>query len=165
MAATETLGTLNLAAKCSRSDPEVLVDSISGLTPGICLYCDGELMQVTGFGPVSSVGAPVKVRRGVEGTPTHDHSAGMPMAYGRGDQFHDRNPPASTAPNEPRINPWINVMSGRTWVLDGNALGNDKHYWTEVTWGHFKGYWGEDRIVLKDFDADNSYQDVDGDGH
>ena len=164
MAASESLGTLYLAARCSRGDTEVLVDSISGLRPGSCVYFDGELMQITGFGVSTAIGNALKVRRGVEGTATHDHAAATPGAYGRGDQFHDRNPPAMTAPDEPRVNPWINVKDGRVFVLDGNALGNGRHFWKEVYWQHFKDWFGSDQIVVRDWDTDNSYIDADGDG-
>jgi hypothetical protein len=115
----------------------VLLDSISGVLPKTCLYVDRELMSVISLG----VGKEVNVRRGVAGTGASKHSPATYVVTGRQDQFRSSDPLGSPS-NEAPIQPWINVETGRIWLQEGDELGNNLHYWQEVSLSHVAGVLG-----------------------
>ena len=143
MAALATLSATILARECGVNDPAVLLASTTGIVPGTRLYVDKELMAVISLG----LGTSVNVRRGDGGTATARHAPEALCVMGRADQFYEFDPPLSTA-NEPLVNPWINVVSGRVWLQQGEELGNNRQYWQEVTMAHRTGALGLPSVVL-----------------
>jgi len=119
MAATVTLSSTTLSAAVSSTDSQVKVASTSGLTPGIRLWVDQELMSVVSLG----IAPAVNVLRGVDGTVAAPHSSSATVTFGRADQFYQSDPvgrPPSVIP----ISPWINVLNGRVWYAQGDELPN-----------------------------------------
>jgi hypothetical protein len=119
MAATVTLTTTTLSTQVGASDASVFVASTSGMTPGVRLFVDGELLSMLRFG----VGTrEVVVLRGVDGTSTQAHAPGSEVTIGRGDQFYMADP-VGRPPNPVDIAPWINLVNGRRWVAQGDEAG------------------------------------------
>lgn len=131
MSATVTLTTTTLNAPCSASDPTVLPASLTGVTPGVCLYIDRELVTVVD--PTLPGGA-VRVLRGRDGTAATPHGSGATVTVGRGDQFYQGDPMGLPLPAVPVL-PWINVSNGNIWVPQGDedGPGINARYWRLIT--------------------------------
>lgn len=127
MPATTTLATTTLNQSCGASDSQIKVASTSGLTAGIRLWVDRELMSVVSLGAVSPW---VNVRRGVDGTAGAAHSLGSTLTVGSADQFYESDP-VGAPPNVVLVSPWINVRSGDVWFAQGEALGT--RWWQKQT--------------------------------
>ena len=126
MAATYTLGKTTFTAAVGQGDPQVKVASTSGLTPGMRLFCERELMRVVSLG-VSSL---VNVQRGVDGTLARPHDTMSTVYVGSGDQFHHSDP-QGRPPDVVLNDPWINVLTGDIWFADGDGGGvpNGDRWW------------------------------------
>jgi hypothetical protein len=156
MAALATLAVTALDKECQSDSPDVLLASTSGLVPGTRLYVDRELMAVVAIG----IGKNVKVTRGVDGTSTARHSGGTMVVVGRGDQFYTTDPPPASA-YQPAVNPWINILTGKVWVLQGEEEGIDRQWWQEVTVSHERGVLGFPFILLYDGNDDYNLAEAD----
>lgn len=130
MPATVTLSTTTIASPVGRNDAQVKVASTSGLTPGIRLFVDRELMQVVSLG-VSSL---VNVRRGVDGTAADRHNANSTVYIGAGDQFYTYDP-TGVPPDAILVSPWINVRTGDIWLAEGDPdpTGTLPRWWQKQT--------------------------------
>ena len=76
----------------------------------------------------------VRVGRGVDGTAAAPHSSSAQVTIGKADQFYAVDPVG--APGEVvLISPWINVINGKVWYAQGDALpsGLTNRWWQEVT--------------------------------
>jgi len=128
MAATVTLSTTTLLATVSKTDTTVSLASTTGVTPGIRLYVDQELMGVLSLG----LGTSVNVLRGLEGTATTAHLSGATVTIGRGDQFYLQDP-TGVPPTPVLVSPWINVITGTYWTAQGDETGPNQAQWWQPT--------------------------------
>jgi hypothetical protein len=118
MAATVTLSTTTLVNSVDPLDQAISVSSTSGLTPGVRLYIDRELMSVISLG----ISPWVNVRRGMDGTATSRHASSSTVTIGRADQFYQHDP-VGLPPEEVLVSPWINVITGDRWTAEGDEAG------------------------------------------
>jgi hypothetical protein len=116
MPATVTLSSTTLATGTGAADPQIKVSSVSGLTPGIRLFVDGELMSVVSLG----LGTSVNVRRGVDGTASAAHPQMATVWIGRADQFYSTDPVGQPAASIP-VSPYINAANGSVWFAQGDS--------------------------------------------
>ena len=131
MSALATLATTTLAAAVSSSESRVSLTSTSGVVPGVCLYCEQELMTVD---RLDGNGVAI-VQRGEDGTAARAHTSLAPVTIGRGDQFYQTNP-FGAAPAVQLVSPWINVLTGEQWTAQGDETGLSPNLWwarTEYT--------------------------------
>lgn len=112
-----TLTTTTLSVAVAVNDTAIQVASTSGITPGVRLYVDRELMSVVSLG----IGTSVNVKRGVDGTATTAHASSITVTIGRADQFYTQDPIGP--PLIVEVTPWINVVSGVQWTAQGDATG------------------------------------------
>ncbi len=124
MPATTTLSITSLAAPCGKDDPQIKVASTSGITAGMRLFIDRELMSVVSLG-VSTL---VNVRRGVDGTLATAHTAAFPMYIGAADQFYNFDPQGKP-PEAVLVSPHINVLTGDVWFAQGESGPNAVARW------------------------------------
>ena len=134
MAATYTLSTTVFTVPVEKSDTQVKVASTSGLTPGMRLFADRELMQVVSLG-VSSL---VNVRRGVDGTQAERHGTDVTVYVGTGDQFYSRDPEGQPRPDL-LVSPWINVRTGDVWFAQGDGAVGGQRWWQKQVIDHTVG--------------------------
>lgn len=120
MAALATLATTTLSTDVEPNDSAVILASLTGITPGLRLYVDMELMGVLSIG----IGTTVNVLRGVDGTATTRHASSRTVTIGRADQFYDRDP-IGPPPAQVLVSPWINVLTGAQWTAQGDETGAD----------------------------------------
>ena len=122
MPATYTLTSTSLASDARRDDSIVSVASTSGLTTGIRLFVDDELMNVVGLVPDG-----VRVLRGVDGTRAAHHDSGSVVWVGSADKFYTVDPQG-----DPRevvlVSPHINIRTGAVWFAKGDTAPNGKVY-------------------------------------
>ena len=118
MPATVTLSTTSLVPRVAAKERSVRVASTSGLTPGIWLFCDGELMSVVRLG----VGTDVTVLRGQGGTQATEHASGATIYIGRPDQFYTFDP-VGRPPDAIPVSPHINAANGSVWFATGAGEG------------------------------------------
>ncbi len=139
MAALATLNSTSLVTPAGSSDSAVQLLSTSGVTPGLRLYADQELMAVVSLG----LGTWVNVQRGVDGTAGQAHASGTaPVYIGRADQFYSSNP-VGAPPTEVLVTPWINVMTGEQWTPQGDETGpNVARWWAKTEYTHSVGAFG-----------------------
>ena len=133
MAATVTLTTTNPTAFMSVADQAIVVASTTGLTPGIRLYADKELMTVVSLGLAQGSGTRVNVIRAVDGTKATHHDTTAVIWIGRGDQFYSTDPqghPASVV----LVSPHINVLNGNIWFPEGDTDVNGTFGLTQRWW-------------------------------
>lgn len=132
MPATVTLSSTTLKADVSSDARLVQVDSTSGLTPGVRLFVDGELMAVVSL----EGGYWVKVLRGVDGTAAQAHRSNTTAYIGRADQFYAVDP-SGTPPDAVPVSPYINVINGNIWLARGDVIPGGPRYWQKqsVTYG------------------------------
>lgn len=128
MAATVTLSTTLLNVPCSASSGQVKVASTSGLTPGVRLYVDRELMSVVSLG----VSPWVSVLRGVDGTTATPHASASTVTIGSADQFYASDP-GGMPPDAVLVTPHINVRTGDMFRAQGDASGVGPRWWEKVT--------------------------------
>lgn len=129
--ATVTLSTTTLSQTTEPCESKVILASTSGLTPGVRLYVDRELMAVD---RLTGIGNEAVVRRGVDGTAASRHATNTTVTIGRGDQFYQSDPvglPPSVVP----VSPYINVLTGVSWVAQGDEVGpgNAGRIWAPIT--------------------------------
>lgn len=122
MAATVTLSTTTLTYAANDSDSAVILGSTSGITSGVRLYIDRELLTVISLGLATNLGTSVNVLRGVDGTGSSRHPSGSTVTIGRGDQFYASDP-AGLPPDVVLVSPWINVITGTSWTAQGDETG------------------------------------------
>jgi len=118
MAATTTLGVTSLESPISENETQVKVASTSGITAGMRLYADRELMSVVSPGPAGT--STFIVRRGVDGTLATKHTAAVPVFVGSGECFFSTDP-QGTPPYASLVLPYINVRSGDIFVPQGDT--------------------------------------------
>lgn len=152
MPATVTLASTTLAYPLNGSgDTLVSLASGSGITPGLRLFVDRELMTVVSAAPASATGAATfLVLRGRDGTMAQQHDGGATVYIGRGDQFYDQDPEGAPTEAIP-VSPWINVRNGRVWFAQGDVAptGVASRWWQQQTATYSSGPLGV-RIVTLD---------------
>lgn len=116
MPATATLSTTTLAEGTGASAGAIKVASTSGLTPGIRLFIEGELMEVVSLG----IDPWVNVFRGRDGTAGTEHDSGATIYIGRADQFYSMDPVGSPSEVIP-VSPHINTTNGAIWFAQGSS--------------------------------------------
>lgn len=123
---TATLTTTTTTAPCAANDTSIVLASLVGVAPGVCLFVDAELLCVTGYG----VGTAVSVLRGRGGSSTRPHGSGATVYIGRADQFYDQDP-MGTPETPPVVLPWINTVTGSVWQPVGDETGPSAaaRYW------------------------------------
>lgn len=137
MAALSTLQATTLAAPVSSSDSSVTLASGTGVRPGLSLYFDRELVTVVSCG----IGTACNVLRGQGGTASKPHVMGTPVTIGRGDQFYDTNPAGAAI--GALVTPWINVLTGEQWTIQGDESGpNAAPWWALTQYTHGTGALG-----------------------
>jgi len=126
MPATVTLSTTTLLESVGPSNRQIKVASTSGLTPGIQLYTDGELMEVVSL----AVDPWVNVLRGRGGTAGKAHDSDNTVYIGRADQFYEKDPQGSPE-NVIAVSPYINVVNGSIWFARGDTLDGElgRRWW------------------------------------
>lgn len=133
MPATVTLATTTLQEGVSASARQIKVASSSGITAGIRLYIDRELLSAVSLGVATANYTQVNVRRGVDGTTATPHSSTAVITIGRGDQFYDSDP-VGAPPSEIPVSPYINVLNGKVWYARGDTgPGQTVRWWQERT--------------------------------
>ncbi len=100
-------------------DSQVILASLTGITPGTALYINREQMMVD---RATGIGNAVVVRRGQNGTATRPHSTGDVVWYGSPDWFFQEDPQGQ-ALNPVRVQPHINVLTGDVWYVQGDEDG------------------------------------------
>lgn len=117
--ATVTLATTTTTARIAPGDTLITLASLSGVTPGVGLFIDAELLVVAS--PVRPNGL-VPVLRGREGSASGVHAAGATVTIGRLDQFYGTDP-VGVPPLPPPVLPYINVVNGSVWQPVGDEAG------------------------------------------
>lgn len=138
--ATVSLSSTTFVQTVEPSDSKVVLASTSGITPGVRLFADRELMQVLSL---TGVGNEVVLRRGVDGTSASRHATLAPVYIGRADQFYDSDP-RGLPPVTLLVYPYINVVTGVLWVAQGDEAGpgNAGRMWAPVTVAEAQGALG-----------------------
>lgn len=134
MAATYTLSTTVFSVPVGKSDTQVKLASTSGLTPGMRLFADRELMRVVSLG-VSSL---VNVQRGVDGTQAERHGTEVTVYTGSGEQFFTYDPTGQPRPDL-LVSPHINIRTGDVWFAQGDGAVNGRRWWQKQTIDHTVG--------------------------
>ena len=133
MPATVTLSTTTLQESVSATAKQIKVASTSGLTDGMRLYIDRELMLYVSSGVSAGNYTQVNVRRGVDGTTATPHSSTATITIGRGDQFYDSDPTGAPGETIP-VSPYINLINGKVWFARGSVgPGETVRWWQEQT--------------------------------
>jgi len=130
MPATVTLATTTLTLAVGASDGRMCFASTAGMTPGVRLFLDGEMVTVIRL----DVDPWVLVSRGVDGTEGNPHSAGSTVYIGRADQFF-QGPPIGTPPAAIPVSPYIDTLSGTVYFAQGDASssGSANRWWQAQT--------------------------------
>ena len=130
MPASVTLATATLTYGVDPGAGEIVLSSVSGVVVGYRLWIDRELMKVKSL----PGGTRVKVFRGVDGTAAAPHSSSATVTIGRSDQFYSTDPLGAPA-EVVEVSPYINVINGKVWFAQGDALpsGLANRWWQEVT--------------------------------
>lgn len=144
--ATTSLGTTTFATTVEPSDTLVNLASVSGVSVGTRLYCDREMMAVSGL---TGIGTQVLVRRGGGGTASARHATNAPVWIGLGHQFYD-NDPVGLPPVTMLVYPYINVLTGQAWVAVGDEVGpgNAGRIWQPVSTAVVAGALGNSQVVV-----------------
>lgn len=130
MPATVTLSTTTLVNPANRGESQIKVASTSGLTSGVRLFVDKELMSVVSLG----VSPWVNVRRGVDGTAAQDHDSSATVYVGDASSFYSFDPQGAP-PEAILVSPWINVRTGDVWFAQGDVMptGATYRWWQKQT--------------------------------
>jgi hypothetical protein len=130
MAVLSTLATTTLSLAVSARQEVFTLASTSGITPGTRLWVDRELATVLVLGPVSGQ---VRVQRGVDGSAGSAHAGGATVTIGRADQFYSVDPVGAPL-SEVLVSPWINVVSGVSFLPMGDETGANvgARYWQPI---------------------------------
>jgi hypothetical protein len=133
------LATTTIKTPVLVSDTAVCVASTTGITPGLGLFVDQELMSVVSLGLPSLGGTNVNVLRGRGGSATQQHSSGATVYIGQQDQFYSA-PPVGAPGQSVLVTPYIDVVAGKVYYPQGDELptykGNTTYthrWWQEVT--------------------------------
>lgn len=119
MPATVTLRQTAFVTPVVSSDTVVYLGSLTGITPGMRLFANAEMMTVD---RLTGITTGVVVRRGTDGTVSKSHSTQEVVFVGRGDQFYDRDP-AGVPPMVVPVLPWINIERRVIWTIQGDDDG------------------------------------------
>lgn len=128
MGATVTLSSTTLAQAVNSGDGLIKVTSTAGMTTGMRLFIDRELMTVLSLG----VNPWVNVLRGRDGTAASAHNSLATIWIGRADQFYADDPIGAPAPAF-SVSPYINVNNGKVWFAQGDALSPAVRWWQAQT--------------------------------
>lgn len=136
MPATTTLSTTTLSVHVDRSGDLVKLASTSGVYPGYRLFLDGESMEVVSL----EVDPWVRVRRGVDGTNGVPHVAPSTVYIAQPHQLYQKDP-TGRPPAVIEVSPWINVINGKIWFSQGDALpeSTSNRWWQEQTATYSQG--------------------------
>lgn len=139
MPATVTLSTTTLTAPVSSTSGLISVASTAGMTPGMRLWVDRELMSVVSL----DVDPWVRVLRGVDGSAASAHNSSSTVTIGRGDQFYSSDP-VGQPPAAIPVSPYINVLTGDVFLAQGSAQpgGSNVRWWQKVTTTYGAGAFG-----------------------
>lgn len=120
MPATVTLSTTTLSAPADAHQSIVNLTSTSGVTPGLRLYVDGEVMTV-----LTLLTSPmVKVIRGVDGTRGAAHPTSTTVYIAEAHQLYSKDP-VGAPPDAILVSPWINVIDRRVWLAQGDTVASN----------------------------------------
>jgi hypothetical protein len=138
--ATYTLATTTFAAPVGASDTQVQLGSTSGITPGVFLFANRELMRVD---RLTGIGTAVVVVRGQDGTAQVAHGTGETIYVAQGYQLFASDPVGLPGPGI-LSNPHINVANGIVWVVQGDDIGpgTGARSWQPVTTAQSAGALG-----------------------
>lgn len=144
--ATVSLSSTLFTSTVEPSDSQVILSSTSGVTPGVRLFCDRELLAVE---RLTGIGNAAVVRRGVDGTFASRHATDAVVYIGRADQFYASDPiglPPAVLP----IYPYINALTGDVWVAEGDETGpgNAGRVWSKATQSIDAGALGNNQHVV-----------------
>lgn len=130
--ATVTLSTVRLMRSTNAGESPVKFESQTGLNPGVRVFADAELMAILSYtGNFDGSGYWYNVRRGVDGTSSSDHSAGITCTIGNADQFYSTDPVGSPQSSVPVL-PYINVLTGQYWTAEGDNGNQGLRWWARV---------------------------------
>lgn len=147
MAATVTLSTTTLVAPVAPDSTSIVVASTTGISEGLGLFADAELMSVVSIGLPTRGGTAVNVLRGRGGSTSQNHSSGATVYIGRSDQFYSQDPVGAPGAVV-LVSPWINVTNGRVWLPQGDELPlsggpqgqtNTSRWWQQVVTTYGQG--------------------------
>jgi hypothetical protein len=127
-ASTFTLTSTTFGLPVLASDSQVLLASTTGVTPGTALYVGREQMLVDRLTGISTYAV---VRRGQNGTVTRDHSTGDTVWIGSPDWFFSADPQGYVV-NPPLVEPYINVLTGDVWYVQGDDIANAQRTWQKA---------------------------------
>ena len=133
MAATVTLASTTLAAVVNESDTAVNVASTTGISKGIGLFVENELMSVVSVGLPSGNGTMVNVLRGRGATAQRRHSNGATVYIGRPDQFYSTDP-VGTPGTVVQVSPYINTTNGTVWFPQGDEVPGSSNTSPQPRW-------------------------------
>lgn len=136
--ATLTLGSVTLAQSCAAGESPVKFSSATGLTPGVRVFADAELMAITSQGLTDTTGTWFEVRRGVDGTSSSAHSGSITCRYGSADSFYANDPVGAPGPSVPVL-PYINVLTGWYWQAMGDDQEGGRRWWARQLNEHSAG--------------------------
>lgn len=142
MQALFTLATTTFLTPVTATDTQVNLASTSGISPGVFLFANRELLKVVGL---TGVGNYASVLRGQEGTATRAHGAGAETIYlAQGYQLFSSDPQGLPGANI-FANPHINVLNGTVWVIQGDdeGPGMQGRTWQQVTTSQAIGATGQ----------------------
>jgi|SRR6185503_1155913 len=137
MPATVTLATTALDAPLDATSKRLKLVSTAGVLPGMSLWIDRELVDVTRI----EVDPWVEVQRGVDGTLATPHVSSSVVYIGNADQFYATDPVGRPIEAIP-ISPWINVRNGKVWFAQGDVLPNG-----------FGDRWWQEQVITRDVGA------------
>lgn len=119
MQATYTLTTTTFTAPVGASDTQVNLGSTSGITPGVFLFANRELLKVV---RLTGIGNMAVVLRGQEGTSSVAHGTGETVYLAQGYQLFAVDP-VGLPVGATLANPYINVANGIVWAIQGDDIG------------------------------------------
>lgn len=137
MPATVTLATAILTGAVGPSDGRISVSSTAGMTPGVRLYVDGEVMAFLRL----DVDPWVFVSRGVDGTYASPHASNLTIYIGRADQFY-QGPPTGTPLSVIPVSPYIDTLNSKVYFAQGDATGTANRWWQVATTTYAEGALG-----------------------
>lgn len=144
--ATVTLSSTTFSQTVEPGDSKVIFASTSGLSPGVCVFADRELMRIE---RLTGLGNEAVVRRGIDGTVSSRHATNATVYIGRGDQFYHQDP-MGLPPIVMLVYPYINVRTGVLWVAQGDedGPGNAARIWAPVTVAMAAGALGVSTVTV-----------------